>query len=161
MIAFRDIDSILGVYPEPSLFLSMSTMGVFYEKILTIGLVSLGLVSGNAFSGTYTWIYETSKHNIKITCSVGQEDLRSENCTYQSWNKPKRVGQGKPDLQIKRGSWGLFANGDSEFEFKTGNVKIEMFDELRGYKDDYLDVYINGRKKDHYRLTEVDHQEYR
>ena len=127
------------------------------KKLLTIGFVSLGLISTSVFSGTSTWIYETSRHNIKINCLIkGDNTLYSNNCTYQSWNKPKRINQGRPDFQIRKGEFGLGPQGNRIFEFKTGNVKIEMFDELRG-NHDYLDVYINEQKKSRYRLYEIDY----
>ena len=44
----------------------------------------------------------TSKHSIHITCNDndGHSDY-SEDCTYHAWNKPKGIGEGKPDFEIK------------------------------------------------------------
>ena len=63
------------------------------KKLLTVGLISLGLVSTSVFAETY----QTNKHNIRINC------LNYGDCTYQSWNKPRQIGQGKPDLEIEDG----------------------------------------------------------
>ncbi len=63
------------------------------KKLLAVCLISLGLVSTSVFAENY----QTSKHNININC------LNYSDCTYQSWNKPKQIGQGKPDLEILDG----------------------------------------------------------
>lgn len=122
------------------------------KKILTVSALALGLVSTCAMAQENTgWSYkaETSKHNIRVSCP----EPNSTACTYESWNKPKKVGQGTPDLTIQNGEHMLAANGNSAYTFTTGNVTIELFDELRGNKDDSLDVSVNGKRKNHYHLT--------
>lgn len=127
------------------------------KKPLIISLVSLGLVSGSVFAENY----QTSKHNIRITCHS------DNNCTYQSWNKPKQIGQGKPDLEIRNGNFqsvninsGACSVGN--YGFQKGNLVIIIGWGLnRSDKECFvkpppknvngeLTVYINRKKKDHY-----------
>ena len=123
------------------------------KKLLTVGLISMGLVSTSVFAGsTKTWVYETSKHNIKITCrnveSYEDSDVvcSSEDCTYQSWNKPKQIGQGKPDLEIRKGSKDHSAHLGSTFDFTKGNKTISILN------DEKMEISVNGRTQQKYRL---------
>ncbi len=139
------------------------------KNLFTICLLSLGLVSGNALAEIETDLYQTSKHNIRITCSGG-DYWHSENCTYQSWNKPKQIGQGKPDFEIRKGEFrklntnaGIYCSGGM-YSFDKGNVSIilewglvtenrECFPKRPPRNaGGALTVYINGKQKDHYWL---------
>lgn len=141
------------------------------NKLLTIGFVSLGLASITAFAGTESALYQTSKHNIRITCSGDDVYSYSENCTYQSWNKPKQVGQGKPDLEIHRGEFrkfntnatGVYCSGGM-YGFDKGNLSIVIqwglvTDNRKCFQKrpprnagGDLTIFINGKQKDHYWL---------
>ena len=65
------------------------------KKLLTVGLVSLGLLSGSVFAENY----QTSKHNIQISKSGNGKYI------YRVWNKPKQIGQGKPDMELTNGDF--------------------------------------------------------
>ncbi len=120
------------------------------KKILAVSVLALGVASC-AVAGDAGWRYTYSsiKHNIRVSCP----EAGSSQCTYECWNKPRQAGQGSPDLSLKDGQHILYPNGNSLYRFTTGNVRIEVFDSLRHDEDDSLDVYINGRRKNHYRLT--------
>ena len=138
------------------------------RKLLVLGLVSLGMVSASAFGGeTYEERYETSRHNIRITCSS------EENCLYQSWNKPKAIGQGKPDFTMP-GTVGMGYMRDctdpdhclascDRFTFTKGNVVLEMQGSEEGIGNRCatsakaprkvwgdMTIKIDGQLKDHY-----------
>ena len=142
------------------------------RKLLVLGLVSLGMVSASAFGGeTYEERYETSKHNIRITCSS------EENCLYQSWNKPKAIGQGKPDLEIRNGYFEpgagasrmaltceegnyIFTKGDTYIRVRTGLNRNERYCFLERPPKDAgdLTVYIDAdKRKGHYNYKKKAH----
>ncbi len=121
------------------------------KQWLVMFVIAMGFVSAVASAGDASWhsVYSTSRHNIRVTCP----EAGSDQCIYESWNKPRDVGQGKADLTIHGGKHILAVNGNSSYLFRTGNVTIELFDELRGDSDDSLDVSVNGQRKSHYHLT--------
>ena len=119
------------------------------KKILIVSAITLGFASSAAMAdSSWSYHYSTAKHEIRVTCSAPQ----SNQCSYESWNKPKNLGQGKADLIIRHGQHTLYANGNSTYTFRTGNVTIELFDELRGNNKDSLEVSVNGNVKNRYRL---------
>ncbi len=121
------------------------------KKILIASAIAMSFVSTSAMAdSSWTSHYSTAKHNVRVTCP----ETGSNHCTYESWNKPKKIGQGKADLFIRNGQHSLYTNGNSSYTFNTGNVTIEIFDELRGDSDDSLDISVNGKLKNHYRLYE-------
>ena len=144
------------------------------KKLLSIGLVALGLVSTGALADTVS--FQTSKHNIQVICDGGNE-RHADHCIYRSWNKPKKVGQGRPDLEIKEGDFqavDLYATGycvADNYVFRKGNLVITLGYDMKradsGYDEKHFDrncypnpppknangeltVYINGKKRDHY-----------
>ena len=117
-------------------------------KRLLLVPILVGLASAAASDAGWCYRYATSRHNIRVACP----EVGSGQCTYEVWNKPKSVGQGKADLAIQGGKHILVANGNSLYRFTTGNAVIELFDALRDNRHDSLDIYINGRRKSHYRL---------
>lgn len=88
------------------------------KKLLVVSAVALGFVSTSVFAENFTENYQTSKHNIRIICDRG-------NCIYQSWNKPKQIGHGKPDLELRNGSFSdevrCYAGASN---FTRGNLTI-------------------------------------
>ena len=129
------------------------------KKLLTVGLVSLGFVSTSVL-GSEVRIYSTSKHNIRITVIQHDSDSQEGKVVYQSWNKPKRVGQGSPDFVMN----GTYHEGPmsheytTEYTFKKGNLRFEISDlgvnhglvkHPRNVWGE-MDIYVNGKKKDHY-----------
>ena len=119
--------------------------GIVAAAALALGFASCAVAEDTGWQYTYSSL----KHNIRVSCP----DVGSVQCTYECWNKPRQVGQGKPDLALEDGRHILYPNGNSLYRFTTGNVRIEVFDSLRHDEDDSLDVYISGRRKNHYRLT--------
>ncbi len=132
------------------------------KKLLTIGLVSLGLISTSTFA-TDVMRLSTSKHNIQVTC------YDWNNCTYRSWNKPKQIGQGKADFEMNgnnatgSGNWGSCPH----YYFKKGNVEFELLgmEGMANFGRDpcifgnvpknawgELTIEINGQRRDHYWL---------
>ena len=135
------------------------------KKRFAVGLVSLGMLSTNVFGGeTYDELYETSRHNIRITCTLDED-----NCTYQSWNKPRQVGQGKPDFEIRDGEqYGPVSDPDRAcdkgafgYHFILKEVRID-FAPFSGCREKgqphnakgKMTIYIHGKQKDHYWLYE-------
>lgn len=144
------------------------------KELFSIGLVSLGLVSTDALADTVS--FQTSRHHIRIICEGGAE-RHSDHCIYQAWNKPKKVGQGRPDLEIQKGEFqavNLYTTGycvADNYVFKKGNLVITLGYDMKradnGYDEKHVDrdcypnpppknangeltVYINGKKRDHY-----------
>ena len=140
------------------------------KKLLVIvSIAALGMVSTSVFGGeTYEERYETSRHNIRVICS-----LDDGNCTYESWNKPKKIGQGTPDFEIGHGEYhdtlDALQKGSAceagHFDFRKGSVFILMQTGLARYDrgcfpkplpaevDGILTVYINNQEKAHYWLS--------
>jgi len=119
------------------------------KKLLLMFMAAIVLVPAVADAGSsWTYRYSTSRHHIRVTCP----ETGSEQCVYEVWNRPGNIGQGKADLTIRSGMHILSANGNSTYRFVTGDVVIELFDELRSDTDDCLDVYVRGNRKSHYRL---------
>ena len=122
------------------------------KKLLTISMLAMGMVSSSAMAVSHCETYETEKPNVRVICGY-----TSHLCTYQSWNKPKKIGQGKPDLQILDGRETTpEVNGYycSRFEFQKGDTAIYIDDCLvdgrpKGSSGE-LGVLINGRQKAHY-----------
>lgn len=72
----------------------------------------------------------TSKHSIHITCNDnnGHSDY-AEDCTYQAWNKPKGIGEGRPDFEIKGGSFQMVRYPSCHFwsyNFLKGDTGIDI-----------------------------------
>ena len=138
------------------------------NKMLLVSAVALGLIAGNAFAGTS--VFQTSKHNIRINCPFTDN---TNSCTYESWNKPKRMGQGKPDFTMP-GTVGMGYMRDctdpdhclascDRFTFTKGNVVLEMqgSEEVIGHRCAAsakaprkvwgdMTIKIDGQLKDHY-----------
>lgn len=124
------------------------------KKLLSISILtmSLGMVSHLAMAESHCETYETEKHYVRVNCSYAT-DL----CTYQSWNKPRKMGHGQSDLQIAGGrERTVEVNGYfcSRFEFQKGNTAINLDDCLvdgrpKGSSGE-LEVLINGQRKAHY-----------
>ena len=120
------------------------------KGIVAVIALALGFASCVVAEDTgWRYTYSSIKHNIRVSCP----EVGSAQCTYKCWNKPRRVGQGRPDLVLEDGRHILYPNGNSLYRFTAGRVRIEVFDSLRHDEDDSLDVYINDRRKNHYRLT--------
>lgn len=131
------------------------------KKKLVMLLISLGMASTAVMADSDETIYEilhTSKHNIEIV------DGRNDTCIYRVWNKPRQVGQGRPDLEIPDGTmWGRISVTDIEcmkgakgYDFKLKNVGIHItMDDCpeKGRPKNAigkLDVSINGRMRSSY-----------
>lgn len=138
------------------------------KKALLVGAVALGLAVGNAVAGTSE--FQTSRHHIRISCPFTDN---TNACTYESWNKPKRIGQGKPDFTMP-GTVGMGYMRDctdpdhclascDRFTFIKGNVVLEMQGSEEGigprcaasakaprkvWGD--MTIKIDGQLKDHY-----------
>ena len=120
------------------------------KGIVAAVALALGFASGAVAEDTgWHYTYSSLKHNIRVSCP----EVGSGQCTYECWNRPRQVGQDKPDFALENGQHILYPNGNSLYRFTAGNVRIEVFDSLRQDEDDSLDVYINGRQKNHYQLT--------
>lgn len=96
--------------------------GTSMKKLLLASAMILGL-STVAYADTH--ILQTKKHNIRMICNNGQ------NCIYQSWNRPKRIGQGSPDFQMVNGN--PTGNGGDDgctgdFLFKKSDTKLILND---------------------------------
>ncbi len=139
------------------------------KKLLIILIVAFGLLSAPVMADSATYLFQTSKHHIKVQCFGELSSVFSENCTYQAWNKPKKVGQGDPDLEINNGS----ANTESympvkgvhcrlrQFSFMDGDTAIHINREYSSSRTCYgrkpgtngsLTVHINGKLSSQYRL---------
>ena len=131
------------------------------KKKLVMLLISLGMTSTAVMADSDETIYEilhTSKHNIEIV------DGGNDTCIYRVWNKPRQVGQGRPDLEIPDGTmWGRISVTDIEcmkgakgYDFKLKNVGIHItMDDCpeKGRPKNAigtLDVSINGRMRSSY-----------
>ncbi|MBO4789544.1 MAG: hypothetical protein J5492_00865 [Oxalobacter sp.] len=133
-----------------------------------LAAVALGLMTGNVIAGTS--VFQTSKHNIRISCPFTDN---ANTCTYESWNKPKRIGQGKPDFSMQ-GVVGFGYMRDCTdpnhclascdiFTFTKGNISLKMqgSDENIGSRCASspkaptkvwgdMTIKINNQVKDHY-----------
>lgn len=143
------------------------------KKRLMITFAVLGLMSAPAMSETATYHFQTSRHQIRVQCFGELSSVFSENCTYQAWNKPKKAGQGDPDLEINNGS----ANLENympikgvycrlrQFTFLDGDTAIHINRDYSSSQTCYgrkpgtngdLTVHIKGKLRDRYRLYEVE-----
>ena len=110
----------------------------------------------------------TSKHNIYITCNDNDHHGNyAEDCTYQAWNKPKGIGEGKPDFEIRGGSFQMvrypschfwsynFLKGDTEIDISLLTyANLEGKDHhpecdwsLEKHADGMLEVSVRGKRK--------------
>lgn len=138
------------------------------KKTLLVSVVALAFIAGNAFAGASR--FQINKHNIRITCPFTDN---TNTCTYESWNKPKRMGQGKPDFMMP-GTIGMGYTRDcadpdhclascDTFTFIKGNVTLKMQGSEKGighrcasfekaprkvWGD--MTIKIDGQLKDHY-----------
>ena len=144
------------------------------RKPLIILAFVLGLCSVPAMAETATYHFKTSQHHIKVQCFGEYPAVFSENCTYEAWNRPKKEGQGTPDLEINNGS----ANTENylpvkgvrclslQFSFDVDkNTTIHINRDYSSSRNCYgrepgtngsLTVLINGKPKSRYRLYDVD-----
>ena len=139
------------------------------KKHLLFSAIALGLFSAYAMADSATYLFQTQKHQIKVQCFGEMSSLFSENCTYQAWNKPKKIGQGDPDLEINNGS----ANTEDympvkgiycrlrQFSFMDGDTTIHINRDYSSSQTCYgrkpgtngsLTVHINGKLSSQYRL---------
>ena len=143
------------------------------KNLFSVALFSLCAVSSRVLADTAH--FETSKHHIQITCD--EAGRHSDHCVYQSWNKPKKAGQGKPDLEITQGTFqsvDLYTTGycvADNYVFQKGNLTITLGYDMKradnGYDAKHVDracfpkpppkdangelrVYINGKQKSRY-----------
>ncbi len=133
------------------------------KKLLSVPVLVAGMFVSTAMAASHCETYETEKHNIRVICSYD-----SDLCTYQSWNKPRKIGEGKPDLQITDGrERTVEVNGYfcSRFEFQKGYTEINLDDcQVEGRpkgSGGELEVLLNGRRKAHYwtynrKITKLD-----
>lgn len=111
--------------------------------------------------------YHTAQHHIRIAHT-------GNGYTYQSWNKPKRINQGRPDWQMTNGREETIGVNCTRqrcdmaqaYVFEKGNTRFEIIqiDYIsegmpRVYRpnmpkgaDAELTVYLNGKQKQHYWL---------
>ncbi len=115
--------------------------------------VALAVACASAAAQETGWRYQyaTPRHAIRVSCPASTSDA----CTYEAWNRPRRVGQGKADLVIEKGRHELFANGNSQYIFERGSVLVKLFDSLRNPSENTLSVYIGGRLRNRYPLQSV------
>jgi hypothetical protein len=141
--------------------------------IITLLMLGIGLCSSHALASDegLGGLFETSRHNIRITCPS------EENCLYQAWNKPKKIGQGKPDMEIANGSvepgayasrmsltceeynYG-FTKGDTYIRVRTGLNRNERYCFLERPPKNAgdLTVYIDAdKRKGHYNYKKKAH----
>ena len=126
------------------------------KKLLAVGFaaMALGFVQP-AFAcgdGPLTGDFSTGKVHVRVT-SLGQ---CGSPFLYQAWNAPRKIGQGKAD-------WVMQGEDDYRNEvyrivFKRGNTTFRLTpdgdcDSLDC--DAYLDIFINGKKKDHLFLRRI------
>lgn len=111
---------------------------------------STGDISGN---------YHSDRHNIQIS-RIGNSYV------YKSWNHPRDIDEGRPDFQLNNGekmtvgegdcsrTRVVMRTGDTTFEItEVGNRPQQCFNRIPANNASAeLDIYINGRKKDHYWL---------
>ena len=134
---------------------------------LALGLFAAAALADN---DTITELLETGKHSIRITCRGDNLSNYSEDCTYQSWNKPKAAGQSKPDFEMKKGFFQMirypachfkaydFSKGDTEFAIRvltrmsddTSNPGPECEELLKARHDGTLEVLIRGKRRGFY-----------
>lgn len=132
--------------------------------------IALGLFSSNLHAETLATSLQTTKHNIRIACQKDSLGDYSEDCTYQSWNKPRDIGQGQPDLEIKKGFFQMIRYPSCHFQsydFLKGDTGIgitvmtyanlESSDHHPEYDgpmekraDGMLEVLINDKRKARY-----------
>ena len=143
------------------------------KRLTVLPAIILGLLCAPVMADSATYLFQTSKHHIKVQCFGELSSLFSENCTYQAWNKPKKVEQGDPDLEINNGS----ANIESympvkgvhcrlrQFSFVDGDTAIHINRDYSSSQTCYgrkpgtngdLTVHINGKLSSRYRLYEVE-----
>lgn len=132
------------------------------RKLLGCFLVALGLMATSAMAGSGNQFLETVKHNIKLTC-----DTDSNACTYQAWNKPRLVGQGRPDIQLRgeKQPWKCYVSEGNIYPallyaFMSGDMAIKISDrctadgKFNGKADGQLWVEVNGKVKSRYWITD-------
>lgn len=119
------------------------------------------------------YLFQTEKHQIKIQCLGEMPSVFSDSCTYQAWNRPKKVDQGDPDLEIFNGTAniedfmpvkGIRCHRRS-FIFEvdshtTIHINHDYSNSQTCYErqpgtDGNLTVHIDGKPKSHDRLYEV------
>lgn len=107
--------------------------------VLALGLSSHAVACGeDPMTGEYT--------NGRLHVRISQTVPCSDRFTYQVWNAPKRIGEGKAEWEMQ----GTYADA-SGLIFKRGNTVFKVTP-LDGCSDEFmcpvdLDVYVNGALK--------------
>ncbi len=129
--------------------------------------IALGAVAASAAADGLCTSFQTERHNVRITCPNDQSGDYSEACLYESWNKPKGVGQGKPDFTLKDGFYQIvrspachfwsfdFSKGDTAIDVaimtyanaEAGTLSPECDEPLGHHADGTLKVFIKGKQK--------------
>ena len=143
------------------------------KKHLLFSAIVFGLLSAPVMADSATYLFQTQKHQIKVQCFGEMSSLFSENCTYQAWNKPKKIGQGDPDLEIFNGTVNLESYMPikgiycrlRQFSFMDGDTAIHINRDYSSSQTCYgrkpgtngdLTIHINGKLRSRYRLYEVE-----
>ena len=121
------------------------------KRYLFGGILAVACTCAIAQDTGWSYQYATPKHAIRVSCPAPTSNA----CTYEVWNRPRTVGQGKADLVIENGRHELFANGNSQYVFTSGKVRIALFDSLRDTSENTLTVYVDGRLRSRYPLEPV------
>jgi hypothetical protein len=142
------------------------------KKQLFIAAIAVGLLSAPTMAETMTHHFQTQNHDIQIQCGGDAPAIFSDSCTYRAWNKPKQIGDGKPDLEITKGTSNLENYFPVKgvrclirrFFFHTGNTDIHLTRDYSNSPDCYekrpgtvgdLSVHIHGNLRSLFRLYEV------
>ena len=125
------------------------------KKLMIAGALAAFALTQPVFAcgdGPLTGDFTNGKVNVRIT-SLGQ---CGSPFLYQAWNTPRGIGQGKADWVIQGED--VYRNDIYRIDFKRGNTTFRVTpvggcDSLDC--DANLDIYINGRKKQHLYLRRI------
>jgi len=99
-------------------------------KMRTVACVAvLCAAAAGAVAGPLRTSFQTERHHVRITCPDDHMGNYSEVCLYESWNKPKALGQGKPDFTMKDGFYQIVRSPTCHFwsfNFKKGDTAIDV-----------------------------------
>ncbi len=128
------------------------------KKLMIVGVAMMFGLSQPVFAcgdGPLTGDYTTGEVNVRISLlgRCGSPFL------YQAWNAPRKIGQGKADW-VMQGT-DVYRNDIYRIDFKRGNTTFRVIpvgdcDTLDC--DANLDIYIDGRKKQHLLLHRIYNQ---
>ena len=122
---------------------------LIFAMVLSLGFTQVASACGD---GPLTGDFTTGDIRVRISAI----DRCGSTFRYEAWNAPKRLGQGKADWTMRGED--VFQNNVYRIDFKKGNtlfrvVPVGDCDNLDC--DANLDVFINGKKKQHYYLRRI------